>query len=95
MSQSGIDPPHEKMKHMPIKTHKYPNADITVIWKPDLCTHSTNCWKGLISVFNPREKPWIKMEGSTTERIIEQVNKCPSGALSYIMNNAEQKAEEE
>jgi hypothetical protein len=28
------------------------------------------------------------MENSTTERIIEQVNKCPSGALSFIRNDA-------
>ncbi len=27
------------------------------------------------------------MDGGTTERIIEQVRKCPSGALSYFMNN--------
>jgi uncharacterized Fe-S cluster protein YjdI len=73
---------------MPLSTHKYSNGDITVIWKPNLCTHSTNCWKGLISVFNPKEKPWIKMDGADSERIIEQVKKCPSGALSYISNSA-------
>jgi hypothetical protein len=28
------------------------------------------------------------MEGSTTERIIEQVRKCLSGALSYFLNDA-------
>ncbi len=26
------------------------------------------------------------MDGATTERIIEQVRKCPSGALSYYLN---------
>jgi uncharacterized Fe-S cluster protein YjdI len=44
------------------------------------------CWTGLIEVFNPRERPWIKMDGATTERIIEQVKKCPSGALSFYKN---------
>jgi uncharacterized Fe-S cluster protein YjdI len=67
-------------------THKYTNDDITVVWKPNVCIHSTLCWKGLIEVFNPREKPWIKMNSATTERIIEQVRKCPSGALSYYLN---------
>jgi len=42
-------------------------------------------------VFNPNEKPWIKMDGASTERIIEQVKKCPSGALSYFMNDEETK----
>ena len=72
------------------KTFKYSNDEITVVWKPDICQHSTNCWKGLIQVFDPREKPWIKMDGATTERIIEQVKKCPSGALSYFMNEKDE-----
>jgi len=74
---------------MPQKTFKYTNGEVTVVWKPEICQHSTICWKGLIQVFNPNEKPWIKMDGASTERIIEQVKKCPSGALSYIMNNEE------
>ena len=72
---------------MPRETHHYTNGEMTVVWKPGICKHSTICWKGLIQVFNPREKPWIKMDGATTERIIEQVKKCPSGALSYFMNS--------
>jgi uncharacterized Fe-S cluster protein YjdI len=72
---------------LPKETIKYNNDEITVVWKPNSCQHSTLCWKGLIEVFNPKERPWIKMDGATTERIIEQVKKCPSGALSYFLNN--------
>lgn len=72
---------------MPKETHQYTNNEVTVVWKPKVCIHSTLCWKGLIEVFNPRERPWIKMDGATTEKIIEQVRKCPSGALSYFINN--------
>jgi uncharacterized Fe-S cluster protein YjdI len=71
---------------MPKETFKYTNGEVTVVWKPNVCIHSTVCWKGLIEVFNPREKPWIKMDGATSERIIEQVRQCPSGALSYFLN---------
>jgi uncharacterized Fe-S cluster protein YjdI len=71
---------------MPFNTHKYSNNDITVIWKPNVCIHSTLCWKGLAEVFNPKEKPWIKMEGASTQKIMEQVSKCPSGALSFEKN---------
>ena len=67
-------------------TKKYSNDDVTVVWKPDLCIHSKICWTELKEVFNPFEKPWIKPEGAETERIIAQVRKCPSGALSYYMN---------
>jgi uncharacterized Fe-S cluster protein YjdI len=71
---------------MPVETLKYTNGEVTVVWKPNVCIHSTICWKGLIEVFNPRERPWIKMNGAATERIIEQVRQCPSGALSYFLN---------
>lgn len=75
-----------------METKKYSNGEVTIVWEPKKCIHSTKCWKGedgLLSVFNPSEKPWIKPEGSTTERIIKQINNCPSGALSYYMNENE------
>ena len=64
---------------------KYTKGTLTVVWQPKMCTHSTLCWKGLIQVFNPRARPWVNMEGSSEEQIIEQVKKCPSGALSIAM----------
>ena len=67
-------------------TKTYTNGEITVVWKPGVCIHSTVCWKGLPEVFNPKDRPWIKVDNSTTERIISQVDKCPSGALSYYYN---------
>lgn len=79
---------------MPLTTHKYTNGEITIVWKPGTCIHSTLCWKGLHEVFNPAAKPWINMSGAATERIIEQVRKCPSGALSYFLQNAESGAAE-
>ncbi|HMG15681.1 MAG TPA: (4Fe-4S)-binding protein [Saprospiraceae bacterium] len=66
---------------------EYTNGDVTVIWKPDVCIHSKICWTQLNAVFNPANKPWINMQGANTNEIIEQVKKCPSGALSYRMNN--------
>lgn len=73
-----------------MKTKHYPNGEITIVWKPEVCIHSTKCWRGdagLIEVFNPKERPWIKPEGATTERIIAQIEQCPSGALSYFRND--------
>lgn len=70
-------------------TKKYSNGEVTIIWKPGLCIHSGNCWRGLHAVFHPEQLPWITPEGSTTEKIIAQVNNCPSGALGYFMNSAE------
>ena len=71
---------------MPINTHKYSNGEITIIWKPDVCIHSGVCVRGLGGVFDPKRKPWIDMSQSDSEHIMEQIKKCPSGALSYIVN---------
>jgi uncharacterized Fe-S cluster protein YjdI len=65
----------------------YTNGEVTVIWKPDTCIHSEKCWRGLPAVFKPKEKPWIQTDGAGTEAIIRQVRQCPSGALSYRMND--------
>ncbi len=67
---------------------KYSNKDITVVWKPNACIHSALCWHGLLEVFDPRKKPWINLEAADTERIITQIEKCPSGALSWVKNEA-------
>lgn len=61
---------------------EYSNDDLTIVWKPDTCTHSKKCWKELLQVFDPRNRPWINLEGATSERIKKQVSSCPSGALS-------------
>jgi len=67
------------------KTKSYSNKDITVYWKPLLCIHSAICTKGLPSVFDANKKPWINIDGASKDEIIEVVNKCPSGALSFSL----------
>jgi uncharacterized Fe-S cluster protein YjdI len=73
---------------MPQKTFKYSNGEVTVQWKPEICVHSAICIKGLPGVFNSGRQPWIDMSQSDTTTIIEQVRKCPSGAISYVMNDS-------
>jgi uncharacterized Fe-S cluster protein YjdI len=67
-------------------TKKYSNGEVTVVWKPVLCIHSAICFNGLNDVFHPNELPWITPEKAPTNQIIDQVKKCPSGALSYYLN---------
>ena len=68
------------------KKIKYSNGEITIIWQPALCIHSGVCVKTLPQVYKPKEKSWIQMENAGTEQLMEQVKKCPSGALSFIIN---------
>jgi len=64
--------------------HTYTNNEITVAWKPGLCKHAARCATQLPQVFNPAMKPWVKMDGATSKEIIEQVSRCPTGALSIV-----------
>jgi uncharacterized Fe-S cluster protein YjdI len=71
------------------KTFHYTNGEVTIVWKPETCIHSGVCFRGLPGVFDPRRRPWIDASQSGTQEIIEQVKKCPSGALSFFLNEKE------
>ena len=61
---------------------EYSNGGITILWKPEQCIHSAICVKTLPKVYNPKARPWIKLENASSEELIDQVAQCPSGALS-------------
>lgn len=67
----------------------YTNGEITIVWKPGMCSHSGMCVQTLPQVYNPKAKPWITIENATTEELKAQLAKCPSGALSYYENSKE------
>jgi uncharacterized Fe-S cluster protein YjdI len=69
------------------KIHHYSNGEITVVWKPGACIHSAICFRGLSEVFSPGRRPWIDVSKADTQRIIDQVKKCPSGALSIAADD--------
>jgi uncharacterized Fe-S cluster protein YjdI len=76
------------------KTHfsggrSYRNKDITVYWKPLACIHASYCYRELIEVFDPNRRPWVDMDGSTTAKIIDVVNLCPTEALTWKWNEEE------
>ncbi|MFN0032312.1 MAG: (4Fe-4S)-binding protein [Flavobacteriales bacterium] len=66
---------------------EYTNGEVTITWQPKLCIHSGVCVRGLPAVFTPKDAPWIKTDKATTNELVEQVKLCPSGALTYSMND--------
>lgn len=77
-----------------VETKKYSNEDVTIVWESKKCIHSAICVKGLPKVFKPKDKPWITIEAATTDELVKQVKQCPSGALSYYMNDEEDNTSE-
>ena len=72
---------------------EYTNGDLTVVWKPRLCIHSEICVKTLPEVYKPNEKPWIQAENASQEELKAQIEKCPSGALTYYLKNESEQSE--
>lgn len=67
----------------------YETSEIKVRWQSELCTHCESCWRGFPQVFDPKARPWVKIEAATADEIRGQVNECPSGALSIIEDASE------
>jgi uncharacterized Fe-S cluster protein YjdI len=61
----------------------YRNDKIAVSYDPKICIHAGDCVRGLPAVFDVGKKPWVNVDGASPESIVEQVKRCPSGALSY------------
>lgn len=78
-----------------MKTKEYSNGEVTILWKPEKCIHSGICVKTLPNVYHPKEKPWIKPNNASSQELIDQVAKCPSGALSIKRSEAMVRIEHE
>jgi len=73
---------------------EYTNGEVTIRWRPNVCQHSGRCYNGLPRVFDPDQRPWVNANGASTQEIIEQVKKCPSRALTTVMNSEIQNNEQ-
>ncbi|MBT8263325.1 MAG: (4Fe-4S)-binding protein [Bacteroidia bacterium] len=71
---------------MKLSDNEFTNGEITVTYEPKKCIHSENCARGLSDVFRTSVIPWIHLDGADSSIVVEQVKKCPSGALSYCYN---------
>lgn len=65
---------------------EYKGKSITILDNRGICSHAAFCTDDLPKVWRIGIEPWIDPDGEIKEKIIEQVKKCPSGALSYVID---------
>ena len=68
------------------KVKRYKKDELTIVWEPSKCIHSGICVKMLPEVYDPNAKPWIQPENASVAELKAQIDKCPSGALSYELD---------
>jgi len=61
----------------------YTNGFLIIHWRPALCEKCGACHQGMPEVFKPDERPWIQANGADTQELINQIDSCPTGALTY------------
>jgi len=76
------------------RRRNYVGEKITIHDNRCVCAHAAFCTYELPEVFRKGERPWIDPDGAEPERIIEVIEKCPSGALSYSVGGVEHRDQE-
>lgn len=65
----------------------YHGKQITIHDNRSVCAHAGRCTDGLPKTFRVDQEPFIDPDGDAVQKIIEIVEKCPSGALSYTLRD--------
>ena len=81
-SKIGFDSSNQSgSNHDQVNT--YVGESITIHDNRKTCSHAGVCTDSLTQVFRMGIEPWIDPDGAKVEEIIEIIQRCPSGALSY------------
>ncbi len=72
---------------VPRQVDNYEGLKIIIHDDRGICSHAAFCTDGLPKVFSMTKEPWIDPNGASAEEIINTIRKCPSGALSYTIDN--------
>jgi len=75
--------------HLENKRDDYIGQKITIHDNRSICAHAGVCTDKLASVFRMKQEPWIDPDAAGIEEIITIIQKCPSGALSYSIEDTE------
>jgi uncharacterized Fe-S cluster protein YjdI len=66
----------------------FSGAIVDVTYDGAICSHAGECVKGMPTVFDLEQKPWINPATADTPELADQlrevVGRCPSGALQIV-----------
>lgn len=65
------------------KVVSYKGKDITIHDNRGVCSHDRSCVNDLPLVFQRGKRRWIQPDNAGVKEIVNTIEKCPSGALSY------------
>lgn len=68
-------------------TRAYEGDGVTIHFDARRCIHAAECVHGLPAVFDADSRPWITPAGASVEEIVSVVERCPSGALTYVRSD--------
>jgi CDGSH-type Zn-finger protein/truncated hemoglobin YjbI len=71
----------------------YSGLSLTVYDNRGICQHSGFCTDRLSLAFRVDQEPFVAPNGARMDEIIRAVRSCPSGALSYALDNQEARHE--
>ena len=79
-SENQLEPARDRLD-------TYQGKKITVYDNRSICAHAGICTDSLPAVFQYGENSFVDPDGAGVAEIIDIVNRCPSGALSYIIDD--------
>ena len=89
-THSKIDFTDEKLDgRQPDRRDSYAGKAITIHDNRGICAHAGACTDGLKAVWRMDTEPWIDPDGAEAKAIIDTIAQCPSGALSYTIDEVE------
>jgi CDGSH-type Zn-finger protein/ferredoxin len=78
---------------VPDQRDSYTGQQVTIFDNRGTCQHSGLCTDRLATVFRAGAEPFVAPSGGRMDEIIRAVRDCPSGALSYAVDEQEARAD--
>lgn len=76
------------------RRENYVGKRITIHDNRAICAHAGFCTDSLETVFLSHQEPWIDPDRARADEIIETIRRCPSGALSYSIDDVEHRGQD-